>query len=99
MKLKMTKTAPGSPDGKTVVKYEAGKEYCVNESLYNTFVNILKVAAPVIERRAIAEPLNNKMENPVVNNKEDVTPLKNRGDDTSVDIEPDKDKKKKKRGK
>ena len=46
-KIKMLKTAEGSPDGISIEKYNAGEEYDVNNALYKAFVIDMKIATPV----------------------------------------------------
>jgi len=64
MLVKMIKTTPGSKDGISVQKYEAGKEYNLPESLASAFVSV-GVAEEV---KAVNAPAN-KTAGPAPDNK------------------------------
>lgn len=48
MKIKMTKTKTGSPNGFHVLEYLEGVEYDIPKDLARVFVEELKVAKPVV---------------------------------------------------
>lgn len=76
-KIKMLRDEKGSPNGFTVEKYKANEEYNVPDSLYQSFVCVMKCAIPVndviedieIVNKQIKETPQNKMIE-VPNNKE-----------------------------
>jgi len=74
-RVKMIKTEKGADDGLHVVKYEAGKEYILGETLAKIFVNKIGCAVylspdpvpMVAEKDAGAAPMNKAVTLPVVN--------------------------------
>jgi hypothetical protein len=56
VKIKMTRLATGSPDGRTVRRYEAGHTYDVPADLARVFVDDLKVASYVGRRTTKRNP-------------------------------------------
>jgi hypothetical protein len=69
----MKKTQLGSPDGITVIKYEAGEIYDIPESLYDVFndqLGIVDLIPKEIPKAAIDERNKAVMEGPLENKEE-----------------------------
>lgn len=60
MKIKMKKTEFGSPDGITNVKFEQGQEYDVTDRLAHVFVEQMKVAEYMGEKKMEKTAPDNK---------------------------------------
>jgi len=63
-KVKMLQTAKGSPNGYSVITFEKGQEYTIDDSLATVFINQMKVATEVFasfkEEKMISEAPFNK---------------------------------------
>ena len=65
MLVKMKKSERGSPNGIKVVYYQAEQEYDIPESLYDVFVNKMKIAEsvdPAQEEKMVTPPSNKAVE-------------------------------------
>lgn len=67
MKIRMTKTINGSPDGISIVNYKEGQEYDLDGALLGVFLNMgvaeqVKVNEP--EEKAVLEVVPEKKETP-----------------------------------
>jgi len=75
-KVRMLRTAKGSPNGITVITFEAEKEYTMEDDLANVFINQMKVATEVFasfkEEKALTEAPFNKAA--IVPEMEETTP-------------------------